>query len=456
MRAFVLITLGLIPVLLAAAGGRAAERPVENQEVLHADPAAVQRFRDGRFGVFIHWGVYSLLGRGEWVMNNEGIPIAEYEKLPPQFNPTGFDAHEWVKLAKDAGAKYITITSKHHDGFCMFDSKLTDYDIVDRTPFKRDPLKELAAECHRQGIQLFFYYSQLDWHHPDYFPRGGTGKKSGRPESGDWNRYKEYYIGQVRELCTNYGEIGGIWFDGWWDRPSADWGHEVLYPMIHRLQPRALVGNNHHHAPFPGEDFQMFEQDLPGENSAGFNTAGVSALPKETCRTINNSWGLNTGDHADKSATALTQYLIQAAGRDANLLLNTGPLPNGTLLPEHRDRYLAMGTWLRELGTSIIYKTRGGPFPPAKWGVSTWRGRDVFLHVLNWPADNTLHLPGVDGRIRSTRSHKGGKIRVEQTPAGITVTLPDSIKDPVDSLVVLEMDRVAGELKLAPPAAPSG
>jgi alpha-L-fucosidase len=404
------------------------------------DPKSVQWFRNARFGMFVHWGVYSLIGHGEWVMQNEGIPITKYEELPPQFNPTKFNAHDWVKMVKDSGMKYITITSKHHDGFCMFATKLTDYNIVDRTPFKRDPLKELADECHKQGIKLFFYYSQLDWHHPDYFPRGGTGLKAGRPESGDWNRYKEYYIGQVRELCTNYGEIGGIWFDGWWDKPKADWGHDVLYPMIHQLQPHALIGNNHHQKPFPGEDFQMFEQDLPGENTAGFNTTHESSLPYETCRTMNNSWGLTTGDHAHKSPTELIQYLVQAAGRDANLLLNTGPLPTGEILPEHRERYLAIGQWLKPNGKTI-YGTRGGPIRPMDLGVTTYRGKEVFVHLLNWPINNVVALPAFPTPIRGAHGLTGSDLQFVQSSSGVRVTVPESIKNSTDSIVVIELEK---------------
>src|SRR5260221_7992236 len=180
-------------------------------------------FQDAKFGLFIHWGVYSVLGKGEWVMNNDKMPVSEYEKLPAQFNPTEFNAAEWVSLAKAAGMKYITITSKHHDGFAMFDSKVSDYNIVARTPYKKDVLKALAEECRRQGLKLFFYYSQLDWHNPDYFPRGRTGQDAGRPEQGNWPRYLDYMDGQLRELLTNYGDIAGIWFDGWWDRPEAPW-----------------------------------------------------------------------------------------------------------------------------------------------------------------------------------------------------------------------------------------
>ena len=226
-------------------------------------------FQDSKFGLFIHWGVYSVLGNGEWVMENTKIPIAEYEKLPAKFNPTQFDAAEWVSMAKNAGMKYITITSKHHDGFAMFATKQNRWNIVDATPYKKDPLKMLAEECRKQGLKLFFYYSQLDWHHPDYFPLGRTGKTAGRPAGGDFNRYLDFMDAQLTELLTNYGDVGGIWFDGWWDKPEADWRLQKTYSLIHRLQPAALVGSNHHRKPFDGEDFQMFEKDLPGREHDG-------------------------------------------------------------------------------------------------------------------------------------------------------------------------------------------
>src|SRR6184192_2544563 len=233
--------------------------------------AARQWFRYAKFGMFIHWGVYSLLGQGEWVMQQRELPVGTYEWLATTFNPVKFDARAWVSLAKGAGAKYITITSRHHDGFSMFATRATPYNIVDWTPFKRDPLKELSDECQRQGIKLFFYYSQLDWHHPDYFPRGTTGRASGRPESGDWTRYIAFMNQQLTELLTHYGPIGGIWFDGMWDKPDADWHLARTYALIHQLQPQAMVCSNHHKNPFPGEDFQMFEKDLPGQHTTGFN-----------------------------------------------------------------------------------------------------------------------------------------------------------------------------------------
>src|SRR6266481_5057370 len=211
-----------------------------------ANLKAREWFQNARFGMFIHWGVYSVLGDGEWVMNNRKMTVAEYEKLAPKFNPTEFDAAAWVALAKAAGMRYITITSKHHDGFAMFQTKLSPWNIVDATPYKKDPLKMLAAECQRQGIKLFFYHSQLDWHNPDYYPLGRTGHDAGRPtpatsDPGQWNRYLDFMDGQLRELLTNYGPIGGIWFDGWWDKPDADWRLHKTYKLIHDLQPAALI-----------------------------------------------------------------------------------------------------------------------------------------------------------------------------------------------------------------------
>jgi alpha-L-fucosidase len=307
--------------------------------------AALEWFRKARLGIFIHWGVYSILGRGEWVMQNEKMSIQEYEKLVSQFNPVGFNAREWVSVFKEAGAKYITFTTKHHDGFCMYDSKLTDYKVT-RTSFRRDVLRELTEAAGEAGLKVFFYYSLLDWHHPDYYPLGVTGQYSGRIPSGNWERYLDYYIGQVRELCENYGDVGGFWFDGWWDKPTAEWRLKDLYETIRSLQPSALIGNNHHVDPFPGEDFQIFEQDAPGENTAGFNTAKVSSLLLETCMTINNSWGYNKDDKNYKSSVELIGVLKRVNGLGANLLLNVGPLPSGELDPEQVKRLREVGVWV--------------------------------------------------------------------------------------------------------------
>jgi alpha-L-fucosidase len=401
--------------------------------------AARQWFQDAKFGMFIHWGVYSLLGQGEWVMQNRSIPVSSYEWLASTFNPVKFNAHDWVALAKSAGVRYITITSRHHDGFSMFATRATPYNIVDWTPFRRDPLKELADECHAEGIKLFFYYSQLDWHNTDYWPRGGTGHDTGRPDTGNWNRYIDFMNAQLTELLTNYGSIGGIWFDGMWDKPDADWQLPRTYALIHRLQPAALIVPNHHQVPLPGEDVQTFEQDLPGANTAGFNTRQIGALPLETSLTMNESWGFNITDKKFKSVGDLIGYLARAAGANANLLLNIGPRPDGTIQPEAADRLRAIGEWLARNGRSI-YGTRGGPVPPRAWGLTTQRGDTVFVHVLNWP-DRVLSIPDFGRRVtRATMLDGGKRVEVVQTGAAVTLTLPTSA-DSLDRVVMLETRR---------------
>jgi alpha-L-fucosidase len=401
--------------------------------------ASRQWFQDAKFGIFVHWGVYSVLGRGEWVMQVEKIPISEYEKLPPQFNPTRYDAAEWVDLAKAAGAKYITITSKHHDGFAMYDSKVSNYDIVERTPYKKDVLKMLADACHTKGVKLFFYHSQLDWHHPDYYPRGETGKDAGRPESGNWNSYIDYMNTQLTELLTNYGDIGGIWFDGMWDKPEANWRLDETYSLIHKLQPKALVGSNHHHEPFAGEDFQMFEKDLPGANTAGFNKAGVSALPLETCETINGAWGYNANDRNLKSTRQLVQYLARAAGNGANFLLNVGPRPDGTIQPDFVERLREMGGWLSQYGDSI-YGTRGGPIGPRSWGVTTQKKNVVYVHVLDLKSGDRLWLP-LSVKVASAKYLKNGSAAgFASMKDGILLDpIPAETMDPYDTVIAIEL-----------------
>jgi alpha-L-fucosidase len=428
----------LAVALLATCAGRPA-RAQEGYTPTKENLESRQWFQDAKFGIFVHWGVYSVLGRGEWVMQVEKIPIAEYEKLPPQFNPTGYDAAEWTALAKAAGARYITITSKHHDGFAMFDSKVSNYDIVERTPYKKDVLKALAAACRKDDLKLFFYHSQLDWHHPDYYPRGETGKDAGRPESGNWNSYIAYMNAQLTELLTNYGEVGGIWFDGMWDKPDADWQLPGTYALIHRLQPKALVGSNHHHEPFPGEDFQMFEKDLPGANTSGFNKAGVSALPLETCETINGAWGYNANDRNLKSTRQLVQYLARAAGNNANFLLNVGPRPDGTIQPDFVERLREMGGWLAKHGESI-YGTRGGPIGPRSWGVTTQKKNVVYVHVLDLKLGDRLWIP-LTGKVLGAKYLKDGSYAgYASMKDGILLDpIPAETMDPYDTVIAIEM-----------------
>ncbi|MFH1071382.1 MAG: alpha-L-fucosidase [Candidatus Glassbacteria bacterium] len=421
----------------------AALRPLAAQEQgdLGYQPTAEnlearEWFREAKFGLFIHWGIYSVLGRGEWVMHNENIPIAQYEKLAGQFNPVEFDPDEWCRMAVEAGMRYITITSKHHDGFAMYDSRVSGYDVVERTPWGRDALKELSEACSRHGLKLFFYHSQLDWHHPDYFPRG-TSYSHGRPESGDWQAYLDYMDTQLEELLTGYGPIGGIWFDGMWEKPEADWRLGRTYRLIHRLQSAALIGSNHHTKPFAGEDYQMFEKGLPGHDP--FNKgSGISALPLETCETINDSWGYNSSDRRFKSVRELVQYLVRAAGNDANFLLNVGPRPDGTIQDEMKQRLAAMGEWLNKNGETI-YGTRGGPFPPQSWGVCTQKAGRVFLHVLG--EDRVVALPDIGRKIVAARRAGGGPVRFSSAGIGTLLEVPAGNTDNYDTIIELTLER---------------
>jgi alpha-L-fucosidase len=426
---------GLLPLLLAALFWNSIAA-AQNYQPSESNRKARQWFQDAKFGLFIHWGVYSVPGRGEWVMENEKIPIIEYEKFAPQFNPAGFSAAEIVSLAKASGMKYITITSKHHDGFAMFATKQNKWNIVDATPYAKDPLKQLAEECRKQGIKLFFYHSQLDWHNPDYPPLGRTGHSAGRAANGDFNRYLEFMDAQLSELLTNYGDVAGIWFDGMWDKPDADWQLERTYSLIHKLQPAALVGSNHHHAPFDGEDFQMFEKDLPGANTAGFNQTSISQLPLETCETVNGAWGYNQKDQRFKSVPDLIHYLVRAAGSNANFLLNIGPTPSGKVQPEFVERLRAMGQWMETNG-STIYGTRGGPITPRSWGVSTQKGAEVFLHVLDWK-DEYLALPDIPGIAGAHRYGSNAQLELKTLSGGLLLRLPAENRDPIDTIVVLE------------------
>jgi alpha-L-fucosidase len=398
--------------------------------------AARTWFQDARFGMFIHWGVYSVPGRGEWVMEHEHIPVHEYEQFAPRFDPTRFSAHDIVTLARRAGVKYITITSKHHDGFAMWATRQSRWNIVDATPYKQDPLQVLAEEAQRQGVKLFFYYSLLDWHSTDYWPLGRTGHFAGRPPGGDFNHYLDFLDAQLTELLTRYGPIGGIWFDGMWDKPDADWRIERTYALIHQLQPAALIGNNHHRAPLPGEDFQMFEQDLPGHNSAGFNQANVSGLPLETCETINHSWGYTRDDKAFKSVPELIRYLVRAAGANANFLLNVGPTAEGEVQPEFVARLEAVGDWLWTYGETI-YGTREGPIEPRGWGVTTAKGDRIYVHILD-AQEPYVVLPALTGVKAAWAFDTHRRVELRPLKGATLLTVPPAAPGTVDRIVVLE------------------
>ncbi len=418
-----------------------AAGPARAQEAYRPGPAnlaARQWFRDAKFGMFIHWGVSSVLQDDAWVMNTRRLRVSEYETLAPQFDPVRFDPAAWVALARAAGARYITFTTKHHDGFAMWDSRASDWNVARRTPFHRDVLRELADECRKQGVGLFVYYSQLDWHHPDFWPRGGTGRWTGRPDSGDFGRYLDFLDAQVRELLTGYGPLAGVWFDGQWDR-GGDWRLGRTYGMIHDLQPAALIGSNHNGWFNAGEDIALFERMLPGTQDARLDSARSRELPMETSETINGSWAFRLWDRDYKSAERLIRELVEAAGQDANFLLNVGPLPTGEIQPQFVERLRALGAWLREHGESV-YGTRGGPLAPRPWGVTTQRGDRVFVHVLAWQ-DQELSLPALPRRVRSAALLVGGaRVPFRETRAGVTLTLPPRAPAEVDQVVALDLE----------------
>lgn len=433
-------------LLLSALQAQGQEGYVPTSENLEAR----KWFQDAKFGMFIHWGVYSVLGDGEWVMNNQNIPIEAYEKLPGFFNPIEYDPDEWVKLAKAAGMKYITITSRHHDGFSMFDTKASDYNIVERTPYAKDVLKPLAEACRKEGIKLFFYYSLLDWRRNDYHPRGRTGTGiPGRGDPGVWADYIAFMKAQLTELLTQYGDIGGIWFDGHWDQVDwngkdygqlrVDWHYDELYALIHDLQPQCLIGNNHHLAPIPGEDFQMFEKDLPGKNTTGWGTSSenIGQLAKEVCETINGSWGFNLQDQKHKSDKELIRYLISAAGYGSNLLLNVGPMPNGRIQERHSNSLLSMGNWLKKNGHTV-YGTRQGPVPPSDEMISTQKGDEIYLHVLDEKRTSYL-IPGFRGKIDKMTFASGQKVKYKVNEFGLAFSIPEQERDSIDTIITMRV-----------------
>ena len=402
---------------------------------------AREQFQDQKFGVFLHWGLYSMMGVTEWIMTNRDIHYQEYPKLAKTFYPSEFDADAWISAIKAAGAKYITITTRHHDGFSLFKTATSSYNSVDGTPFKRDIIKELAEACKRHGIKLHLYYSHLDWGREDY-PVGRTGRGTGRPkEKANWPSYFNFMNTQLTELLTNYGEVGAIWFDGWWDHDNDakpfDWQLEEQYGIIHKLQPQCLIGNNHHTTPFPGEDIQIFERDLPGENKAGLSGQDISRLPLESCQTINEHWGYSITDSNYKSGKELIQMLVRAAGKNANLLLNIGPEPGGALPSLALDRLKTIGEWLNKYGETI-YGTRGGIVGPHDWGVSTQRGNKLYIHIMN-SMDSSLFIPTGNHKVKSAVVYGTNKrVNFTKTGKGITLNL-DTVPTDIDYIVELSL-----------------
>ncbi len=386
---------------------------------LQASPQDIEWFREARFGLFIHWGPVSQKGTEiSWSRIGAGvepprkkrvIPWEEYDNLYKTFNPTRFDAKKWVKIAKSAGMKYLVFTTKHHDGFCMFDTKMTDYKITN-SPFKRDIVAEIAKACHEEGLKLGFYYSQPDWHHPDYMTENHP-------------RYLEYMRAQLRELMTNYGKVDILWFDGL-GGTAEKWDAENLFRMIRELQPGILINNR---AGLPA-DF-----DTPEQKIGSFR----ADRPWESCITIGTQWAYKPNDDV-KSTETCVQTLVRCAGGDGNLLLNVGPSPKGEIEPVQVQRLTEIGKWLKRYGKSI-YGTRGGPFLPSDWGVSTHEGKTIYLHVLEWTSD-TLKLPAIPGKVVKCYALTGGKPEMIQSSDGIQVTIHKEHRDGTDTIIVLQLD----------------
>jgi alpha-L-fucosidase len=423
-------------------------RPGARQRAAAKTDPRLDWWRDARFGLFIHWGLYAIPagewngeripGLGEWIMNRAKIPVREYERLAQQFNPVKFNADEWVGLAKRAGQQYLTITAKHHDGFCLWDSKVTDYDVVDATPFKRDVLKELAAACAQQGIRLCFYYSQTqDWHHP-----GGDGNDwdppAGHiPTDEEFDAYvREYAAAQVRELLTRYGPIGMIWFDT--PRRMTQEQSRFLAGLVHQLQPACLVngriGND------VGDYASSRDNVIPEE---------LVEMDWEVPATINDTWGFKHDDDHWKSEADLIRKLVDTASKNGNYLLNVGPTAEGVIPPPSVARLEAMGRWLAQNGESV-YRTKAGPLQGLPWGRTTAQRNDpriLYLHVFEWPQGGTLRVPAsaASPAAPAQVSLPRAWLLADRSPLPVSregdawiVKGPPTAPDPIDTVVVLE------------------
>ncbi|MCC6230584.1 MAG: alpha-L-fucosidase [Phycisphaerales bacterium] len=386
-------------------------------------------WRDARFGMFIHWGPVSLRGTEIGWSRGKDVPTAEYDALYKQFSPEKFDADQWVSLAKSAGMKYIVITSKHHDGFCLWDSRQSDYNVM-KSPLGRDVDRELSDACRRAGVRFCTYYSILDWRDPNY-PLGeapGGGPKS-RP---DMDLYVAGMKGQLEELLTRYGPIGLVWFDGQWEAP---WSYERgidLEKFVRSIQPDTII--NDRLGPGKAGAPPLGDYATPEQTIGGFNRD----RPWETCMTICQQWAWKPGD-AMKSLRECLHALVRCVGGDGNLLFNVGPMPDGRIEDRQADRLREMGLWLEKYGESV-YATRGGPYMPGANVASTTRGKVVYLHVLAWP-EGGLRLPALGARIVSSAVLTGGEATVTQRDDVLLLEVPASDRDPIDTIVKLELDR---------------
>jgi alpha-L-fucosidase len=408
-------------------------------------------FQDARFGMFIHWGLYAIpageyQGKthyGEWFLEETKMPVSQYEQFARQFNPLKFDARAWVKMARNAGMKYIVITSKHHDGFALYPSALTDW-CIKSTPFQRDPLKELAEACQAEGIRLCFYHSIMDWHHPDWGTRRPwNDRAAGTP---DMDRYVAFMKGQLRELLTNYGPIGILWFDGEWESPWTTPRGKDLYAFVRSLQPKIIINNRvgKGRAGMKGMDkgegvgdYGTPEQEIP---PTGFGP-GVAW---ESCMTMNDHWGYNKHDNNWKSPQTLIRNLIDCASKGGNYLLNVGPTAEGEFPPEAIDRLNAIAAWMK-LNSTAIHGSSASPFPaPLPWGRCTQKPSGdittLYLHIFDWPRDGKIRLPGLTSQVRQARLLATDQpLETRPDPAGLVVALPADAVDPIAAVVELQL-----------------
>jgi len=438
--------IGLLSIFAVAEpcrlGARAADAPGAGppKETKAQRDRRMAWWREARFGMFIHWGLYATAGgywqgkkvegAGEWIQFGAQIPPAEYEPLQKAFNPVKFDARRWARIAKGAGMKYVVITTKHHDGFCLFDSKLTDWDVMG-TPFQRDVMKELSEACRAEGLTMCWYHSILDWHHPDYLPRGKGSPRpwDTRPTAGaDYNRYIDHMKGQLRELVTNYGPIGVLWFDGGWEHPAKEHRSEEVVAMLRSLQPEIII-NDRIQLP---QDFNTPEQSIPA--------TGIPNRDWETCMTMNDTWGFKKDDHNWKSTETLLRNLIDIASKGGNFLLNVGPTAEGLIPEASVQRLEQMGTWMAVNGEAI-YGTTASPFKRLPWGRATKKPGRIYLHVFDWPKGE-LQVPGLKNKVlKGYLLADSGRaaLPVSQTEESTAIRVPEKAPDAVASVIVLEI-----------------
>ena len=370
-------------------------------------------FADRKFGLFIHWGLYSVLGRGEWVMHNEKLPVEEYAALRHQFKGEKFDAEGMARLTVEAGMKYVCFTSRHHDGFCLFDSALTDYTTV-RSAAGRDFVAEMAEACRRHGLGFAPYYSLWDWYHADFCPE----------DPPRWQRYLDYYHGQVRELCTNYGKLDIMWYDVNWPLSAEGWESAKMNAMVRKLQPDVVINNR---SGLP-EDFGTPEQHIRAEDLGRM---------WEACMTFNDSWGYTPIDTNFKSAWQVVAMLRQVAAGGGNLLLNIGPAPSGAA-PEPCVKILGeVGRWMDRYGKTIYEATDPMRQEWLITGTFTCRGKSLYFHCNRWPGEK-FGIGGLQNKVVRARLYKGPAIKFTQTRDRLVLEgLPKKAPDALDTVIEL-------------------